>query len=87
MLNARKVALALGSTVALIHVAWSLIVAIGLGQSLVTFVHTIHFVEPIVVITPFNLGVAILLVVLAGIAGSIIGYLFATVWNLIHKNK
>lgn len=85
MLNARKVALALGGTVALVHVAWSLIVALGWGQSLVNFVHTIHFVEPIVVITPFNFGTAVLLVVLAGIVGAAAGYLFATVWNWVHK--
>ena len=81
MLNAKRVALSLGGTAAIAHIAWSLIVALGWGQALYDFAHHAHFITPMATVEPFNAGTALMVIVLAFLIGSGIGFLFANVWN------
>ncbi|MEK7063233.1 MAG: hypothetical protein AAB955_00910 [Patescibacteria group bacterium] len=83
MLNQKKTALAVGSFVALVHIAWSLLVALSWAQPLSDFIAKIHMVAPVVVVQSFNLGTALSLIVVTGLVGAIAGYAFATVWNKV----
>ena len=67
------------------HLCWSILVALGWAQPVIDFVFWMHFIKPIYVIEPFEIGkAAILLVTTAGI-GFVIGSAFALVWNALHK--
>ena len=83
MLNAKRVALALGGTFAAVHIIWSLVIALGWGQGLVDFLHSMHFIKPVVMVEPFNFGTAIGVVILAGIVGAVVGFIFANIWNRV----
>lgn len=84
-LNPQKVALTLGAFAALVHVVWSVIVALGWGQALADFVTWAHMIGPAPLVAPFNLGTAVMLVVIAGLVGYVAGFVFATIWNKVHK--
>jgi hypothetical protein len=80
-----KSAFVTGIVLAVFHLCWSVLVAVGLAQATVDFVFWMHFIKPVWVIEPFSVGrAAILLVVTAGI-GFAIGAMFALVWNSLHK--
>jgi hypothetical protein len=84
-LNPKKVGLAVGGFAAAVHLVWSIIIALGWGQALADFVAWAHMVGPAPLVEPFNLGTAVLLVIVAGILGCAIGFVFATIWNKVHK--
>lgn len=83
-LDPKKVGLTVGTFAALVHLVWSVIVAIGWGQALLTFVVTLHMIIPAATVGPFGFGMAAALVILAGIVGYAAGFVFATIWNKVH---
>jgi hypothetical protein len=66
------------------HLCWSVLVALGWAQAIINFIFWIHFVQPIYVIQPFNLGLAAGLVVFTSAIAFVIGLIFATLWNRLH---
>jgi hypothetical protein len=84
-LQPQKVGLALGSMVGLLHLVWSLIVAIGLAQPLVDFILKVHMVEAKHTILPFSFWSALTLVVVTFLIGYVVGYVFAVVWNRVNE--
>lgn len=76
-----RAAVALGGFTAAINTGWALTVATGLAQPLVDMTFRMHFIEPAWRIAPFNLGGAVLLVLFAALAGGLLGFLFAVIWN------
>ncbi|MFH0889936.1 MAG: hypothetical protein V1836_02210 [Candidatus Aenigmatarchaeota archaeon] len=88
-LNESKTGLVLATFVALLHVVWSVIVAVipGSFQSFLDWVFTLHHLKPFYALLPFNLGNAVLLVILTFVFGYVFGYAFAAVWNWAMKQK
>ncbi|MDO8452773.1 MAG: hypothetical protein Q7S79_03410 [bacterium] len=84
-LNPHKTGLALGAFAGLMHVVWSLAVATGFAKVWLDFVLSIHFLDNPYTILEFNLGQALLLVVVASVVGYAVGNLFALVWNKVQK--
>lgn len=84
-INANKTGLVLGTLVGGWHFLWAVLVAIGWAQPVLNFVFWMHFIKPICVVGPFNLGVAILLIAVTATAGCAVGYISATLWNWIHR--
>jgi hypothetical protein len=84
-LNPSKTARALGAFFAVVHVIWSVIVALGLAQTLINFKLWAHMLTAPVVVNPFDLSAAITVIIAAAITGYIVGYIFATVWNKTHR--
>ncbi len=64
-----------------LHAIWSLIVAIGWGQALINFIFWVHFIKPAHEVEPFNIGTALLLVLVATCIGYVVGNGFALLWN------
>lgn len=81
-----KAGLALGAVLALIHTFWVLVVAAGLAQRWADFVFWMHFIQPVYIILPFNVGTAFMLVGMAAACGFVIGCVFAFLWNRLHLN-
>ena len=80
-----KAGLVIGGLTGGWHVCWSIFVAIGIAQPVIDFVFWMHFIKPVYVIEPFELGRAAVLVVVTGLLGFAIGSAFALVWNIGRK--
>lgn len=84
-LNQQKVALAVGTTAALLHVIWSILVVIDWAEPFLAFVLNLHFLDNPYLMEPFDLGKSLVLIVLSFIVWYVIGYVFATIWNRFHR--
>ena len=82
-----KSGLVLGAVIGLWHLTWSLLVASGWAQPFIDFVFWMHFIKPVYVIEPFNLGTATILVVVTAAIGFVIGCVFAILWNWFCKRS
>jgi len=80
-----KTGLVLGALVGGLHFMWALVVAVGWAQPVVDFVLWMHFVNPIYVIAPFAIGTAVVLIIVTACSGFLIGFLFAVLWNHLHR--
>jgi hypothetical protein len=80
-----KVGLAIGGFAAAVHLVWSVIVALGWGQGLVSFIFKLHMIAPAPIVGAFNIGTAVGLIVVTGIVGYAAGFVFVTIWNKVHK--
>ncbi|HKC14934.1 MAG TPA: hypothetical protein VKC89_03185 [Patescibacteria group bacterium] len=84
-LNPHKTGLSLGFFFAGVHLLWSVLVALGLGQTLVNFSMTNHMIVSPTTIAPFSLIGAVTLVISAFVGGYVVGWAFSWVWNQVHK--
>jgi hypothetical protein len=84
-INPIKSGLALGAVMALWHLTWSLLVALGWAQSFIDFVFWIHFIKPVYVVQPFNPATAAILIGVTAAIGFAVGVVFAVLWNWFHK--
>lgn len=83
-INPRKVSLTLGVFAGLVHLVWSLLVFIGWAQPLIDFIFRMHFIKPLYLVGDFNFMTAVGLIIITSIIGSIVGYVFALIWNKFH---
>ena len=67
------------------HLCWAVLVALGWAQPLLNFIFWMHFIKPIYVVGPFDLGTAAVLVATTGVAGFVMAVVFSLIWNKLHK--
>ena len=79
-IDANRLGVVLAVVMAAWHVVWSLLVAVGQGQRVMDFVFKMHGLRSDVVVQPFDLGMAILLAVVAAVAGYVVGAGAGLVW-------
>lgn len=84
-LHTQKVALAVGIFVGGWHVVWSLLIMFGLAQPLLDFVFWMHMLTVPYHVTGFTLTQSITLIVVTFFMGYVGGWIFAGVWNYLHK--
>lgn len=84
-LNPNKTGLALGKLVGGLHLVWAILVALGSAQALVNFSLWAHMVSMPVVVGAFDITAAITIIIVATAAGYVLGYLFAKIWNYLHR--
>ncbi len=84
-ISEKRVAVTLGLFAAAVHVIWSVIVALGLGQQLADFVLGLHMVQVPVTVGPFDPATAAILVILAFFVGAAAGWFVASLWNMAKK--
>ena len=80
-----KAGLALGGALAGWHLYWAILVAVGLAQVILDFVFWMHFIKPVYVVEPFEIGRAVILVLVTGAIGFFAGAGFGLIWNALHK--
>jgi len=86
-LKTSTTALTFGFFVAVMHVVWMLMVYIGVAQTYLNWIFGIHLLSVQVRVLPFNLNTAITLVFFTFLIGYLVGWVFATVWNKVHKGN
>ena len=84
-MNRHKVALVLGSFAGLIHLVWSVAIALVFAQPWLNFVYNIHSLNNPFVVAPFNLTRSVVLIVVTFLVGYMFGYVFATLWHKIYR--
>ena len=84
MVNKNKVGLVFGALLGGWHLAWSVLVFLGVAQSLYDFIMWAHMIHVSVTIGPFEFGTAVTLIIITGIIGYVLGYIGAWVWNKVH---
>ncbi len=83
--NPNKAGLAFGALLGCWHAMWSVIVALGWAQSVVDFVFWMHIMKPVLLIAPFNILTALVLVAVTAAIGYIGGFALAVMWNWLHR--
>ncbi len=84
-LEPRKAGLPLGALVGLLHICWSLLLALGWAQPLMDWIFQLHMIAPIFQVVPFNFGLAIMLIVVTSVIGYLMGWVLAYIWNRVHR--
>ena len=84
-LNRNRTGLIVGSFSGVWHVLWSLLVGIGLAQTLLDWIYRLHFLNNPFHVADFNIVTAALLVVITFALGYLVGWFFAFLWNTVHK--
>ena len=86
-LNKNRLGLVLGILFALMHAAWAMLIALGVGKPLIDLVLFLHFINVLFQTTGFTFVNAIFLIVLTFVSGYILGWVFAALWNLLSRTK
>ena len=84
-MNSHKIGLVVGLFFALMHAVWEVLVALGLGQSLMNFVFSMHSLNNPYKVAPFSLTTAIGLVIITYIIGYIVGNVFTVIYKKFHR--
>lgn len=85
-LNVRRTALSLGLFVGFMHLVWSILIALGWAKPLADFILNLHHIQLSYDIAPFSLGTAVMLIILTFVVGYVLGFIFATGWNMCKKH-
>lgn len=84
-LNEQKVALTFGLFIGGWHLVWTVLIVLGLAQPLLNFIFWIHMLSNPYQVTGFTLMQSATLIVVTGCVGYVGGWVFAKVWNTMHK--
>lgn len=82
-----KTALVFGFFVALMHAVWMLLIFLGVAQFYLNWIFGLHLLSNPYLVLPFNFGTALMLVVFTFVVGYIMGWVFAFIWNRLHKGR
>lgn len=67
------------------HLAWSILVVLGWAQPLIDFVLWMHMISLPIVVKAFDLTASVTLVIVTGLFGYAMGFMFAHIWNRMHR--
>ena len=84
-LNPVKTGLAVGKLVGGVHLVWTILVALGWAQAIVNFSMWAHMVRMPFVVGLFDFSAAVTVIIVATIVGYVLGYVFAKIWNWLHR--
>lgn len=85
--NKQKIALFSGLILGGFHLVWAILVATGFAQAIYDFVLWAHMIHLQIVIGPFDLYAASVLVIFTFIMGYVIGWIGAYIWEKFHKTE
>lgn len=84
-INAHKIGLVVGGTMAIWHAIWASMVLVGVAKAFMDWILGLHFMQFTYNILPFNILTALMLVLVTGIIGYLLGYVSGWLWNMAHK--
>jgi hypothetical protein len=77
----------IGLFMVMMHALWSAMVYLGLAKLYFDWILGLHFVSNPFVIRPFSWITAGTLLLVVFVAGYVMGWLFAFIWNRLHKGR
>lgn len=86
MISRHKLGLLFGTFLGLWHFVWAFLVLSGMAQSLMNWIFRLHFIQPPYTILPFNLGVAVALIVITSVTGYLSGWVLGAIWNWLRPD-
>jgi len=84
-INPVKSGFALAALFGLWHLLWAICVGVGFAQLLINFVFWLHFLNSPFAVAAFHWSTALLLVLVTSAIGFFFGFVFALVWNWLHR--
>jgi len=84
-LNPHKTGLAIGAMLGFVHLVWSILVAVGLAQLYINWIFQLHMIVPPYTVATFSVMNAVLLVIVTSVLGYVVGWVLASIWNMVHK--
>jgi len=69
----------------LLHLVWSLAIALGWAQPLMDFIYSMHSLNNPFTVAPFDLMRSVGLVIVTFCIGYGAGYVFVSIWNKVNK--
>ena len=84
-LNENKTGLTLGGLFALAHLAWLILVVLGLAKPFLNFILMLHHISFSFDMLPFAFGPALGLLICTFLVGYIFGRVFAAIWNRLRN--
>lgn len=84
-LDAQKVALTFGLFLGGLHLLWSALIFLGIAQMLLDFVFWMHMIVNPYRVMAFSFGQTVILVGVTTFVGYVGGWIFAWLWNMMHK--
>ena len=86
MISKNKLGMVIGSAFGLWHLVWASLVGFGIAQWLIDWVFRLHFIQPVYVVTVFQPGLAVALIVVTSVLGYMIGWIAGGIWNWLHQD-
>jgi hypothetical protein len=86
-LDKNTVGLIVGAFAGLIHLLWVVLVAVGVAQAFLDWIYGLHFLSNPFRVAAFNLGTAVILVLVTFVLGYIFGWIFTAIWNTLKGKK
>lgn len=80
-INPLKTGSAVGAVLGLWHLIWVTLVGVGWAKPVMDFVLRLHFINLQYALAPFDVATAATLVILTFAIGTLMGVVFALVWN------
>ena len=84
-MNRHKTAMTVSLFAGLMHLIWEVVLFLGLGQNWLNWKLSMHSLSGPLKVMPFSLGSAIGLIVMSLVGGYIIGWVFASIYNRVHR--
>ena len=69
------------------HLFWAVCVVLGIAQWLINFVFWLHFLHSPFTVAAFSWSTALLLILVTGTVGFLFGFVFAVLWNWLHRTE
>ena len=79
--NSQIVGFVFAAFLAIWHILWSLLVAVGAAQPFLDFIFRLHMITPPYKIAAFHLGTAAGLVLMTAGLGYVAGWAVGLIWN------
>lgn len=84
-LSAKKVGLTIGIFLAVLHLAWLILLLLGVGARFLEWILGLHMMEMPITFTAFSWTNAAILLIATFVSGLVFGWVFATLYNYLDK--
>lgn len=84
-LKSGPTALVFGFFMSLVHLVWMIMIFFGVAQWYLNWIFGLHLLTNPYKVLPFSFSAAIMLLVFTFVVGYVAGWVFAFIWNRLHR--